>query len=124
MNNLLFIYKMEVTGNQLIDLLTKEMESLKIKILDTSSYASYYYKDWDIEHDYDTWNKKANDSMRYQRIYIATKYTKTILIEKYPESQKFDAFTSDMKKLIAATVNYYGLEEGKKVRVSWDFTDN
>ena len=61
---------MEVTRNQLINLLTKEMESLKIKILDTSSYASYYYKDWDIEHDYDTWKKKTNDSMRYQRRYI------------------------------------------------------
>ena len=113
---------MEVTRNQIIKLLTEEMKNLKLKIIDATDYAFHYYKDWDDEHDYDIWKKKANDSMRYQRRYIATKYARATFIIQYSDDYMFHAFTSDMKKLVADIINYYGLEEAKKAEVTWDMT--
>ena len=114
---------MEVTREQIIKLLTEEMEKLKPKILETADYATYYYKSWDPEHDYYTWDKMADDSMMYQRKYIATKYTKKFLTENYPKGQIFNAFTLDMELLIQAIIYRYGSKEGENAEVSWDMTN-
>ena len=111
---------MEVTREQIIKLLTEEMEKLKPKILETAEYATCYYENWDPEHDHYTWNKMADDSMMYQRRYIATKYTKKFITENYPKGYKFKIFTSNTKELITEVVNCYGSEEGEDAEVTWD----
>jgi hypothetical protein len=112
---------MQVTREQLIKLLNKEMTELKLKIIEHSCNADICYKDCDDEERLE-WKKARNHSMRYQRRYIATEYTKAVLIVHYSKDQIFDTHTCDLKKLIADVVDFYGKEAGEAAEVTWDMT--
>jgi len=113
---------MEVTREQLIELLNQEMTELKLKIIDHTWYAFNYYKEWSTEEEHLKWKKESNESMECQRRYIATKYTKAVFTVQYSENQKFSTHTCDVKKLIADVVDYYGKKKGDKAEVTWDMT--
>lgn len=115
---------MKVTREKIIELLTEEMKILKSKITYSTNYAHYCFYNTDLKNinDYNTWKKKAEDSERYQRRYIATKYARAIFTMQFSNIQIFLALTTDIKKLVARIVNYYGLEASKKANVTWDMT--
>jgi len=112
---------MQVTREQLIKLLNKEMKELKLKIIEHTCRADNYYKDCDAEECL-KWKKACNHSIRYQRRYIATEYARAVLIAHYSKDQKFDTSTCDLKKLIADVVDFYGKEAGEAAEVTWDMT--